>query len=370
MLSEFLFENVSDPIVVVDRDFRVVRLNPGFCRLFGLKEKDAIGKKSCDLFKELNYGQCNESCMKIISKETEDGKYVEAPDEHCPHFDHAYPIFDESGSLKESFFILKSGDRQEHSQGTAPGNKKGQDIGALLATIYHDLASPLQVIRACSDLISMELEDNDDDSKDVMRDMLEASKRNERRLFEMVRTIRLIPSLEENQIYTLEPVGLRDALESLCSDYRLLLPHDVSLELDVPPAIPDVMVVPDLLDRVFFNLLDNAARYTHDGGHIRITAECDDAAEEVIIKVFDDGDAIPEEVQSHIFEKNMVVDPEGRPIKSRRDHGWGLYFCKLVVERFGGSIGVESRKGWGTRFSLALPLASSLKRPASRHAER
>jgi two-component system sensor histidine kinase SaeS len=308
--------------------------------------------------------------MRIVRREAESGRHVEVPDEHCPHFDHAYPTFDEHGSLKEAMFILKAGSGEEQSQEIAPGNKKEEDTKALLATIYHDLASPLQVIRACSDLISMELEENDDDSRAVMRDMLEASKRNERRLYEMVRTIRLIPSLEEDRMHTLEPVALRDALRDICSDYRLLLPPDVSLELDVPPSIPDVLAVPDLLDRVFFNLLDNAARYTHSGGHIRISVECDDTAEELTIKVFDDGDAIPEKLQSRIFEKNMVVDVAGQPIRSRRDHGWGLYFCKLVIERFGGTIGVESRKGWGTEFSLTLPFASSLAQPASRRAQR
>jgi signal transduction histidine kinase len=362
MDAEFLFENVSDPIVVVDRDFRVVRVNPGFRRFFGIGDDKALGKRSCDLFKELRFSRCNEACMKIIKKK-EGGNLIEVPDEHCPHFDHAYPVFDEEGCLKEAMLILKIEPVRGRTRDGSTAHAQNRETDVMLATIYHDLAAPLQVIRASCDLMSMELDEPSGDNKDVMREMLEASKRNERRLYEMVRTIRLVPAMEEDEICRLQPVRLDSVVENVCSDYRLLLSKGVTLDWSVPSGIPNVTADPDLLDRVLFNLLDNAARYTQRGGHIRLTVEYAADAGQVTVRIFDDGKTIPFEVQARLFDKNIVMDSNGRPVKSRRDHGWGLYFCRLTIERFGGTIEVNSREGWGTEFSFTLTVTSSHKQP-------
>ena len=275
-------------------------------------DQQAVGKISCDVFAELNFSRCNDACMKIIEKRVGDGRVVEVPDENCPHFDHVYPSFDKRGKLREAILILKHDVSRE---GTGePAIEAGQDDSkdVTLATIYHDLAAPLQVIRACSDVITMEVNECSDIDRDVIRDMLEASKRNERRLYEMVRTIRMISSLEENEIYKASRVQPGMAVGAVCSDYRLLLRDDTTLECDTPSGLPEVIVDPKLLDRVLFNLLDNAARYAKSGGRIVLSAHRapDDAC--VTLTVFDDGQTIPEEFQSRLFEKHVVLDPEKR----------------------------------------------------------
>jgi PAS domain S-box-containing protein len=359
MNASFLFEHVSDPIVILDRDFRVIRANPGFYRFFGVTEGQIRGQKSCDLFKELNFSRCNEACMRVIRKEVEGGKWVEVPDEHCPHFDHVYPIFDEQGRLQEAMFILKTADAREKAEEWSPAAAGKVKLDGMLATIYHDLASPLQVIRACMDVMEMELEENPEGKKELMRDMLEASKRNERRLYEMVQTIRMIPGLEEDDIYRSQPIRPDTAAETVCGDFRLVLRDDVALDVEIPPDLPNVMMDPELLNRVLFNLLDNAARYTRTGGRIAVSAHHEPGNTHVTFRVFDDGDAIPAELQSRIFERNQTFDLSKRGPNFRKDHGWGLYFCRLVIERFGGSIWVESKDGWGTRFSFTIPVESS-----------
>jgi PAS domain S-box-containing protein len=353
--AAFLFEHVSDPIIVVDREFRVIRVNPGFRKFFRITEDVAAGMRSCDLFKELSSSRCNEACMRVIKKEVESNKWVEVPDEHCPHFDYVYPIFDEKGSFQKAILIVK----HVSSQGQAVESKTSSDQStkeAFLQTIYHDLASPIQVIRACTDVVAMELEADAGTRKEIVRDMLEASRRNERRLYEMVRTLRMIPRLEEEDIFEAEPVRPDKILRAVVSDFRLLLRNDVALESDVPSSIPEVAAAPDLLTRIFFNLLDNAARYTRSGGRIAISVEHTPGDASVIFKVFDDGEAISSEAQSRLFQKT-ILDPASQGPASRRDHGWGLYFCRLTIERFGGTIRVESREGWGTQFSFTLPAA-------------
>ena len=239
------------------------------------------------------------------------------------------------------------------------------------STLCHDLASPLQVIRACTDVMELELQKGTDPKTAHMQELLGAAKRNERRLEEMVRTIRAIPKLEEEDIHVSEPIRPDEAVNSVCTDYQLLLRDDETLEWYVPRNLPDIMMDSSLFNRILFNLLDNARRYIHSGGRIVVSAQQDPDSAHVTFTVFDDGDAIAPEFQYRIFDKNMVLDIVKGDCKMRRDHGGGLYFCRLTVERCGGSIRVESREGWGTEFSFSVPIAAASRpaaqSPGSRH---
>ena len=359
METMFLLENVSDPIIIVDNNFHVISANPSFYECFGTDRRSVSGKKSCDLFKELDFSQCNDACGRVVERAVE-GKKVAAPNDHCPQFDCAYPIIDRQGKLQEIILILKNVTRERRAA-AAGGAGSGEEIKkSTFSTICHDLASPLQVIRACADVMALELEGSDEAKSKSMREMLDATRRNERRLAEMVRTIRLIPLLEEEEIYHPERVRPVTAADCTCSDFRLLLRSDETLEWYLPKDIPEIMIDPGLLNRIFFNLLDNARRYVHPGDRIVVSAQYDRDREQVVFTVFDDGDAISPDILPRLFDKNVTVDLAKGEASSRRDHGWGLYFCRLAVERFGGSISVESREGWGTQFSFTVPVADPM----------
>ena len=351
----FFFENVSDPIIMVDPNFRVVRANPGFQKFFDVTEPDVVGKKSCELFRELDFSQCNDSCARVIERASE-GKKVAVPDDHCPHFEYVYPVLDGQGKLKNAMILIKNAVSGGPSKDPVIGHELKENA---FSAICHDLASPLQVIRACADVMEFELQDNGGEQLENVRELLEATKRNERRLAEMVRTIRLIPVLEEENFCVSERIRPDEAVSDACSDFQMLLRKDEKLEWYVPEGLPDIMADPSLLNRVFFNLLDNARRYIHAGDRIVVSAQYDPDVGQVIFSVFDNGEAIPPKVQSRISEKNFAVDLAAGEISVRRDHGWGLYFCRLTAERLGGSISVESREGWGTQFTFAVPAVQS-----------
>jgi len=360
METMFLLENVSDPIIIVDNNFHVISANPSFYEYFDTDRRSVSGKKSCDLFKELDFSQCNDACSRVVERAVE-GKKVAAPNDHCPQFDCAYPVIDRQGKLQEIILILKNVTRERREAATERAAGSGEEIKkSTFSTICHDLASPLQVIRACADVMELELEGSDKAKSKSMREMLDATRRNERRLAEMVRTIRLIPLLEEEEIYNPEPVRPAAAADCTCSDFRLLLRKDETLEWYLPKDLPEIMIDPGLLNRIFFNLFDNARRYVHPGGRIVVSAQYDLDREQVVFTVFDDGDAISPDILPLLFDKNITVDIAKGEASSRRDHGWGLYFCRLAVERFGGSISVESRKGWGTQFSFTVPVADPM----------
>jgi two-component system, OmpR family, sensor kinase len=106
---------------------------------------------------------------------------------------------------------------------------------------------------------------------------------------------------------------------------------------------------PKLLFQVLGNLLSNAIKYSPHGGLINVTARTD--AEQVVVSVQDHGIGIPEADIERLFSRYC----RGSNVSGITRTGVGLYLVKIVIELHGGEIGVESREGEGSRFTVRLP---------------
>ncbi len=108
----------------------------------------------------------------------------------------------------------------------------------------------------------------------------------------------------------------------------------------------------DMINQVIYNLIDNAVKFTPDGGYIEVSSKAD--AEKVIVKIRNSGKGIPGEEIDKIFERFYKLD------KSRsydiKGAGMGLYLCKTIVELHGGQIIARSNVGEFTEFIFQLPL--------------
>jgi signal transduction histidine kinase len=138
--------------------------------------------------------------------------------------------------------------------------------------------------------------------------------------------------------------------------------HQLSVEL--PAELPSVLADKAALRRVVCGLLQNAIKYTPDGGRINVTATADE--EQIKIVIRDNGPGILEQDLPKIFEKfyrgrlgaasvgnrgvNAIVDLAEAP-----GVGLGLYLARTIIEEIGGHITVESTVGLGTRFTIAVP---------------
>jgi signal transduction histidine kinase len=141
-------------------------------------------------------------------------------------------------------------------------------------------------------------------------------------------------------------------------------------ELEIEPIddVPDVCADPKALRRVLSNLIENAIKYTPDGGSIKLFAHADGSS--VTIGVTDNGRGIPPEDLPVLFDKfhrgrpaphsaamrNATEDAEFLEDADVSGVGLGLYLGKNVMERMGGSISVETEVGRGSTFTLHLPV--------------
>lgn len=126
----------------------------------------------------------------------------------------------------------------------------------------------------------------------------------------------------------------------------------VGLHLDIAPGLPAIQGDPDGLARVFRALLDNAVKFSPDGGDVRVRVER--AGEAIKVSVADSGVGIPEEHRERVFERFYRVEKIGGRLFGGM--GLGLAIARHVVAQHGGAIEFESQVGRGTTFEVSLPI--------------
>ena len=128
---------------------------------------------------------------------------------------------------------------------------------------------------------------------------------------------------------------------------------DISIELAAPDTLESVAGDPDRLRQVFINLIDNAVKYSPEGGRVELAIAPRDGG--IRIAVRDEGIAPLE--QRRIFGKFYRVDPElARGVGGT---GLGLYICRELVRRMGGRLSVSSEEGKGSIFIVDLPVQTA-----------
>jgi signal transduction histidine kinase len=148
-----------------------------------------------------------------------------------------------------------------------------------------------------------------------------------------------------------DPVELAS---SVIEAARTHLPEAVELELRVPEPVPGVVADPGQLHQVLVNLVDNAIKYSPEGGPVALAISNGDGA--IRFSITDAGLGIPASEHRRIFEKFYRLDPG--MTRGIGGTGLGLYICRELVRRMDGRIWVESSLGKGSTFVVELPAAT------------
>lgn len=222
-----------------------------------------------------------------------------------------------------------------------------------LATLAHELRNPLAPIR--NGLQILKLVGNDPAAAEQSRAMMERQVEQMTRLIDDLMDVSRISQGKIQLQRTRMP--LADAVRNAVETSRPLIEaRGHTLVTDVPPE--PIYVEGDLtrLSQVFANLLNNAAKYTDEGGHIRLAIELQ--GYDVLVRVSDNGVGIPDQLLNQIFE--MFVQVNSSQNKSQGGLGIGLNIVQRLVGMHGGSITAESRgQGQGSTFTVRLPVMQS-----------
>jgi signal transduction histidine kinase len=159
----------------------------------------------------------------------------------------------------------------------------------------------------------------------------------------------------------LHPIDVAPTTVQTCVEdalARARLGDGITVQLSDLDMLPDVMVGREGLALALVNLLENAREAMKGEGHLAISASADPRYVELVI--CDDGPGIPAGLQTSIFDFNVSINPRADDANAKRSRlGFGLWWVKTLMTRFGGSVTVESDGATGTTFRLRIPVARS-----------
>lgn len=221
----------------------------------------------------------------------------------------------------------------------------------------HDLKNPLQAAIANLDLLTEDLSNND--TPEVQLSLSAIGKQ----LTRMNRIIGGILDLERIKTGTLSMVACVPAelVNNVVDEIKHLVDdQQVTLTVAVDEQLPAVWADPEQFERALINLVENGIKFTPSGGKVTITAVRDAKNNGVVFEVEDTGIGIPNELQPHVFDRFWRGAGKGQfGAEHVSGTGLGLSLVKTIVENHRGEIWMTSQVNEGTHFFIRLPVASS-----------
>jgi signal transduction histidine kinase len=229
----------------------------------------------------------------------------------------------------------------------------------VFSMIVHDLRSPLTGVSASLRLMQ-DIAQPDDPLGKVVLQTTEISSRALRKLLNLVNSLLDVARME-NGVTSLErePCEIVGIINNVLDELQPLAREmDVQLVNRSHKQLPALDIDREKVERVLYNLLDNAIKFTPGRADVVISAALADEngapSKFVCVSVVDQGPGIPMAYRETLFDRFQQI--EGRYAR-RRGSGLGLTYCKLAVEAHGGKIWIEDNPDGGSIFSFTLPMA-------------
>ncbi len=221
----------------------------------------------------------------------------------------------------------------------------------LLASISHDLRTPLAVIAGAGSALAEQAQAL---NPQTQRSLARTIETKAREMSELVSNVLDLMRFESGSVTLRRDWQTLDDLvgTALRSLEARLAHHPVAVR--IPPDLPALYVDATLVVQVFSNLFDNVAKYTPAGTRVTVSAVSD--GEFVRVCVDDDGPGLPPGDPQRLFDKFQRGSEEG----SVTGVGLGLAICRAIVRAHGGEILAQRRPEGGARFELTLPAAQSV----------
>jgi two-component system phosphate regulon sensor histidine kinase PhoR len=226
-----------------------------------------------------------------------------------------------------------------------------------VATISHELRTPLASLHGAA----MTLREREEHlSGQTQRELLDMIAAQSKRLAELVEEILVAGQLDSGSLRVVtEPFDPEELVWTAAAGARLRVGTDTTVDVSLPAVVPKVAGDSERTRQVLANLVDNAIKYSPEGGRIELGVEAGD--DHARFTVRDEGLGIPIGEQQRIFEKFYRLDPDH--LRGIGGSGLGLYICRELVRSMNGRIWVDSDPGKGATFSFELPLAGRIPAP-------
>ncbi|WP_147564514.1 two-component system histidine kinase PnpS [Clostridium tyrobutyricum] len=215
-----------------------------------------------------------------------------------------------------------------------------------VANVSHELKTPLTSIRGFSETLRYV---KDDKNKNKFLNIIDDEAN---RLTRLIDDILTLSNIENNKEVVKDRIDINSVIRDVC--YLMsssAKKKDIHIETNIS-EVPDIYGDKDRFKQMIINLIDNAIKYSDNGGRVKIGTKFD--ANKSIIWVEDNGVGISEEHKQRLFERFYRVDKARS--RSQGGTGLGLAIVKHIVISFNGKIKVESKIGVGSKFIVQIPV--------------
>jgi PAS domain S-box-containing protein len=343
-----ILNTTAEGIALLTPELEVVEVNRALCQMLDTSPAELKGKRTreSDEPRLLQLDPGKEAIQAIQSGETEihESEIVLTGVRSIPAMRTISPVRDLDGGI--TGWLLAFRDMTEERQLA----EFREDLTRMLV---HDLRSPIVSIQGGLDMIEFLLEDG---SKSELLEMLNISRKGSVQILGMINELLNLNRLETGKmILQPEPLDIPAVFqEELIYLQPIILQSRISMCEEFPRDLPIVHADGSLLKRVIHNLLDNAIKFTPDGGSVRVWGMRDPIRTgHVLVGVEDTGPGVPPDRLEEMFAK-YYSKQEGP--SRRKGTGLGLHFSKLAIEAHQGEIWAESEIGSGCHLIIRLPI--------------
>ncbi len=337
-----ILESIPSPVIVVDADGLVVLVNRATEELFGVDRTNMLSRDLPAALRNEEVGATLVRAVELAGREEAPNEVAVGPPSNRVFAIHVADLSGEEPTLGGGHVIALA----DVTELKELSELKSQ----LVSDTSHELRNPLTSILGAATALYQRGERL---SAEERGEMLKLIADESRRLNSMITNILDASRIEAGRALELrhEITPLQPIIENVVKLQRPNLEiHEIITE--VPEDLPEVEMDKEKIQQVLINLVDNAIKYSPNGGQIRIRAWSDEG--KVCVSVSDEGVGIAGEDLPHVFERYRRVGGRLRRITSGA--GLGLFLCKGIVEAHGGTISAESTPGEGSTFTFCLPL--------------
>jgi PAS domain S-box-containing protein len=343
------------PVMIAykNKEGQFMRMNAAFVEFTGVPADELIGKTPSEFVNPEAAQQSRNHDLQVMRTGTPTlNQLVKLSSVHSQKEIWALysklPYYDSDGSIIGTISYVLDIDERKQAEEIAIASQKMASIGNLAAGMAHEINSPLQIVTGLSERLTRNLNADQIDPAQFLTD-IERINKSGWRIANIVRSLLTYSRQTANAMQT-------NHLNAIVEDTLLLIEHQlkswssITITRQLAEEMPPINCDSSSITQVIINLLQNARdAMPEGGGEITIHTAYDSVAQHFILQVHNNGNPIPEEIQSKIFEPFFTTKDVGKGT------GLGLSIVHGIVAAHGGEITVKSAQGEGATFSIQLP---------------